>query len=180
MYTPNNTVIKPKSRDVILGGGSGGSGSYVPCSGAAYWCAHTCTVCWSSTAPYPVLSNCTNTQSALTADCPTPPPGPARTPDYCYSIGCVGLPPPYIEPAKVEASAIIDTSLQAYPNPASGQLILTSTNAGAHFLILDVLGREVLNGLIPLNGSLTLDVSSLPSGTYYVSEGHSEVKFVKN
>lgn len=47
-------------------------------------------------------------------------------------------------------------------------------------MVVDVLGREVMSALIPAGGSLVLDVSSLQPGTYYVSEGQTEVKFVKN
>lgn len=46
--------------------------------------------------------------------------------------------------------------------------------------VLDVLGRAVLNGMVPMNGPLQIDVSKLPAGTYYVIEGQTELKFVKN
>jgi hypothetical protein len=186
----NNSYTKHKSKYVILSGGSGGSGgstSYAPCTSDEYWCEKGCTVCWQVYYPPdfqpdgPVFSNCFTAQSPLIASCGLPP-GAQWANGTCYTLGCdtVWAPPPIIEPAKVENFPPIDTSLRAYPNPASGQLVLTSSRAGMPVQVLDVLGREVMTGIIPASGQLVLDVSLLPPGTYYVSEGHTEVKFVKN
>jgi hypothetical protein len=60
-----------------------------------------------------------------------------------------------------------------YPNPASSFLNFESP-AGA-ITILDPLGRSY-EGHQTGN---TLDVSSLPSGVYFISDGHSRAKFVK-
>ncbi len=60
-----------------------------------------------------------------------------------------------------------------YPNPATNVLNLESPSG--NISILDPLGR---NYSVPRNGN-TLDISSLPSGVYFVSDGVSRAKFVK-
>jgi photosystem II stability/assembly factor-like uncharacterized protein len=68
---------------------------------------------------------------------------------------------------------------QIYPNPATETVTITSLEAGGTMHLLDILGREVLQAITPASGSLTLDVSSLPSGLYYISDGIARAKFVK-
>ena len=68
-----------------------------------------------------------------------------------------------------------ETSLfQLYPNPAhSSILIEPGTTSDMHYRILDISGREVMNGSI-LHGTKTLlDLSSLGSGLYVI-RGDSE------
>ncbi|MFI5201556.1 MAG: T9SS type A sorting domain-containing protein [Candidatus Kapaibacterium sp.] len=59
------------------------------------------------------------------------------------------------------------------PNPATNEIQVTSTER--NFSILDPLGRTYE---VRQSGN-TLDVSALPSGVYFVSDGHSRMKFVK-
>ncbi len=82
--------------------------------------------------------------------------------------------------ASVESYVPIISNSQIYPSPATTSVTITTFGAGSTVHLLDILGREVLHEVVPANGQLTLDVSPLPPGTYYVSEGHTEVKFVKN
>ncbi len=82
--------------------------------------------------------------------------------------------------AGVQVPLPVDSSLKLFPNPATEQLTITSIEAGMPIQILDVLGREVMSGVMPANGPLQFEVSILPSGTYYVIEGHTELKFIKN
>ncbi len=79
----------------------------------------------------------------------------------------------------VKVLPLIDSSLQIYPNPASETVSITSFEAGSTAHLLDILGREVLYGTVPESEPLTLDVSSLPSGLYYIIDGVSRTKFVK-
>ncbi|HET6400783.1 MAG TPA: T9SS type A sorting domain-containing protein [Candidatus Kapabacteria bacterium] len=65
-----------------------------------------------------------------------------------------------------------------YPNPASETITITSAGS-TKVEVLDILGREVLHETVPSNSPYTLDISSLPDGLYYVSNGHSRAKFVK-
>lgn len=60
-----------------------------------------------------------------------------------------------------------------YPNPASN--VLTVENAERMISILDPLGRTYS---VPRTGN-HLDVSSLPTGIYFVTDGNESAKFVK-
>jgi hypothetical protein len=81
--------------------------------------------------------------------------------------------------ATVKLNDVVSNDMQIYPNPASESLTVSSSNAGELLQVLDVLSREVMHCVIPLNGTLTLNVSSLPSGIYYVTDGATREKFVK-
>jgi photosystem II stability/assembly factor-like uncharacterized protein len=80
---------------------------------------------------------------------------------------------------KVETSPLNDANMQIYPNPAPSSVTITTFKAGSTVHLLDILGREVLQGVVPASGTLTLDVSSLPTGLYYISDGQTRAKFVK-
>ncbi len=79
----------------------------------------------------------------------------------------------------VPASSVVASSLPAeqameiFPNPAT--MILNAKSSSGTFTISDPLGRSYD---ISHTGS-KLDVSSLPSGVYFVSDGVSRAKFVK-
>jgi hypothetical protein len=64
-------------------------------------------------------------------------------------------------------------SIFCYPNPTSS--ILNIVSSTGLLSIFDPLGRSYE---VKQTGN-TLDVSSLPSGVYFVSDGHSRAKFVK-
>jgi photosystem II stability/assembly factor-like uncharacterized protein len=72
--------------------------------------------------------------------------------------------------------------LRIFPNPSSSVLQILGGQAGTIHLF-DLMGRERMNATIIVgdskNGTATLDVSSLPPGMYFVSDGHSQTKFVK-
>ena len=76
------------------------------------------------------------------------------------------------EPAHVEAYERIIAQTHIFPNPASSVVNIASIDNGRTFHILDILGREVMRGIIPLKGPLTLNVSALPSGIYIVMLDH--------
>ncbi len=80
---------------------------------------------------------------------------------------------------KVETFPILDSNVQIYPNPSASSVTITSFEAGSTVHLLDILGREVLQAMTPASETLTLDVSSLPSGLYYISDGLTRAKFVK-
>jgi photosystem II stability/assembly factor-like uncharacterized protein len=64
------------------------------------------------------------------------------------------------------------------PNPAGSTIVIklsASTSAPIAYTLSDALGRSYA---VPQSGN-TLDVSSLPTGVYFVSDGVSRVKFVK-
>lgn len=68
------------------------------------------------------------------------------------------------------------TTFSIFPNPAADKVtIFTTSNHHAHFTISDPLGRSYV---LPQNGNV-LDISSLPSGVYFISDGINGAKFVK-
>jgi Secretion system C-terminal sorting domain len=157
----------------------GAGGLYVsPCFSVGAYCEKECQVCYDALAGEIEIQNCVEYSVGIIL-CAG---GGPWNPGGCFLASCAGfMIPPSIETSLgVDTKVPMDTSMQAYPNPTSGSLTVTSAIVGEPVQILDVLGRVVLNGVISTNGSLSLDVSSLSSGTYYVSAGHSEVKFIKN
>lgn len=79
----------------------------------------------------------------------------------------------------IAETSVTDETMHVFPNPATQNITVSSVAAQHPLQILDVLGREVKNGTVPASGSLTLDISDLPSGLYYVSDNHSHAKFLK-
>jgi photosystem II stability/assembly factor-like uncharacterized protein len=79
----------------------------------------------------------------------------------------------------VQSSQLTNLKMEVYPNPASETITIITSDAGYTVHLVDILGREILHGTIPSSGSLALDVSSLPSGLYYISDGHWQAKFMK-
>lgn len=70
----------------------------------------------------------------------------------------------------VDNERTLQTQLQVYPNPATDHLDirLPSLTADATIRLMDVDGREVMNGTLPVTGSTTLRLSILPSGIYFL------------
>jgi Secretion system C-terminal sorting domain len=81
----------------------------------------------------------------------------------------------YLAPIQesVEAPIPSPSIFAIYPNPATNILNLESPSG--NISILDPLGRSYT---VPRNGD-ALDISSLPPGVYFVSDGVSRAKFVK-
>lgn len=174
--------------EIVGGGGPGHASStgVFPCALPPYNCVKTCKACWDPVLMEVVVEDCTLNNVLVETDCgpPAPPGGPTLWPPWtlntCYTFGCTIFNPLIIEHLlKVELSTTTGDKMQMYPNPASEIVIITSPDAGQQVQILDVLGREVASGVIPANGPLTMDVSKLPNGPYYVCEGRTEVRFVK-
>jgi photosystem II stability/assembly factor-like uncharacterized protein len=76
-------------------------------------------------------------------------------------------------PALVSTQAAVPSGVGLFPNPASN--ILNVESSSGTLTISDPLGR---NYAAPRTAN-TLDISSLPSGVYFVSDGFSRAKFVK-
>ncbi len=77
------------------------------------------------------------------------------------------------DPSIVRAQFPSNDSFSVYPDPCTN--ILNVGNFGLEITILDPLGR---NYEVKQTGN-TLDISSLPSGVYFVSDGQNRAKFVK-
>jgi hypothetical protein len=158
---------------------------YFPCS-FGHWCETSCECCWlynARDATFSLqVSNCTTANTYVSDLCAPPPLGNQWAWGACFTQGCQnGGGGDVIEDnLGVQAPQTIDSSLKLFPNPASERLTVTSLQQGMPIEVLDVLGREVMTGAMPANGPLQFDVSTLPNGTYYVVEGHTELKFIKN
>jgi hypothetical protein len=81
----------------------------------------------------------------------------------------------YLEPvsSSVNTPAISPNNFSIFPNPATNEIQITSIEGSIS--ISDPLGRSYE---VKQSGN-TLDVSVLPSGVYFISDGHSRAKFVK-
>lgn len=82
----------------------------------------------------------------------------------------------------VSEAQIRPAGMQLYPNPAASTL--TIEGAAGTITICDPLGRSYIGPTIlqpsPWKGAeVSLDVSSLPAGVYFVSDGTNRSKFVK-
>ncbi len=85
--------------------------------------------------------------------------------DVSYSIFPVGI-------ETVNES----NKLDIYPNPASNKLQLASKTA-LHFAMYNVTGQRVLNA--DVNGTTSIDVTSLAAGTYYYTATNASGEVVK-
>jgi photosystem II stability/assembly factor-like uncharacterized protein len=85
----------------------------------------------------------------------------------------------HIPTASVRASDSIAQDDIIFPNPATDVVKITTHDIHHSVVLIDVVGREVLRGVTAADGSLTLDISRLPAGVYYVSDGTRRARFVK-
>ncbi len=182
--TSPEDIVRHAKGEEPLSGGYWSRRTYAPCSTDDY-CITTCQLCFSEPTTFepslPVYSDC-NTVSYGTPNCtPLPlPPNVAWIDATCYLVGCIfNAPGSVIEPMGVATPAETDEGLSLNPNPSSGILTVHAAQPGKPISVLDVLGRQVLHGIIGPNGDLILDVSSLSNGTYYISGSHKELKFIK-
>ncbi len=79
---------------------------------------------------------------------------------------------------RVNFSGDLSYNQRIYPNPAKTTLNIVSVEASTPFKIIDVLGRTVMNGMVLDHNTLTLDISSLPRGIYYVLVERADIKGV--
>ncbi len=99
----------------------------------------------------------------------------ARTTDSILWADYIQLDPTDQYVDSVVPMSIADTSskMAIYPDPAISSITVTSFTGS--LFIIDPLGRSYV---VPRNGNM-LDISSLPTGVYFVSDGVSRAKFVK-
>ena len=87
--------------------------------------------------------------------------------------------------SSVGTKDMIGTTLQVYPNPTSGVLLIQLNNQSINRVVVsDIQGRKLINQSdVGLNHLYQLDVTSLPQGTYmletYTNEGRKVNRFVK-
>jgi len=75
------------------------------------------------------------------------------------------------------------TRIQIYPNPATGWIVVVSTELSGDFLleIFTLQGQQLLQELIQIqpNVEAWVDVSSLASGSYILRIGNKVLPFIK-
>jgi hypothetical protein len=73
-------------------------------------------------------------------------------------------------PSRVESHSYagINYGSFLYPNPTTGIVNIDSAEAMRPVQILNILGIAVMSGVTSAQGQLTLDLSALPSGVYFV------------
>lgn len=85
-----------------------------------------------------------------------------------YDHDCQVISEPYLSTSVGEQVGQRPWSL--FPNPSSGMVTVIWSGPltmGTYWSVYDAQGREVRNGFMPANGSLQLDLSDLPKGTYH-------------
>jgi hypothetical protein len=75
----------------------------------------------------------------------------------------------------IQISQKTTTKLAVYPNPVSSVLTL-ETDAKGDYQIINIVGQTVLKGQ---TNAPSIDVSTLPIGTYFLQVGKEQVKFIK-
>jgi photosystem II stability/assembly factor-like uncharacterized protein len=68
----------------------------------------------------------------------------------------------------VESSGRLNYNQRVFPNPATTTLNIASIEAASPFKIYDLFGRVVIKGMVRDRATLTLDISSLSPGIYFV------------
>ena len=61
------------------------------------------------------------------------------------------------------------SAIKIYPNPAQNTILLQAGAAVREFRIFDVTGQEYLLPIVSLNPTMEVDISTLPSGLYFIS-----------
>jgi hypothetical protein len=74
----------------------------------------------------------------------------------------------YIDPIGTGISEHSIPSLDIFPNPAQGRIVVNAPEPLSEILLLDAVGRAVLRMTPPGMGPVELDVSTLPAGSYFV------------
>jgi len=74
-----------------------------------------------------------------------------------------------------------DNSIVLYPNPVNYELKIMNYETIENVEIYDVYGRILTNSQFSiLNSQLSIDVSHLASGMYFLKVGNKVVKIIKN
>jgi hypothetical protein len=68
----------------------------------------------------------------------------------------------------VERSGLIQYNHRVYPNPVNTNLNIASVEAPTPYRIIDLMGRVVRSGMVGDNTDISIDVSALPNGIYFV------------
>lgn len=104
-----------------------------------------------------------------------------------FSYGIIRIPITPITGGKEEQNSPSVTGMQVYPNPSTKFLYITLTRSELsdnRVLIFNTVGKTVMDFQVTSSSQISLDVSSLPAGMYYVaiasnSQNVLSAKFIK-
>ncbi len=79
---------------------------------------------------------------------------------------------------EVGIADVDNASISLYPNPATSTVTLTGIEGEAEVSVVDMNGRQVYSGSVE-NGSLSIDVSGLSQGAYFVRVTGEKVNAIR-
>lgn len=86
----------------------------------------------------------------------------------------------YITQKSEVASYEGTVTVYPYPNPSTSSITFQIGDRRlSEINVLDILGRNVLNTAMPAEGAITIDISHLSNGMYYIQNGQERARFVK-
>lgn len=91
-----------------------------------------------------------------------------------YGNNCQVISEPYLSTGMVAAN---ERTWTLTPNPSSGLITVQWNGAlpnGTYWSVTDRTGRGVRSGFMPSSGSLRIDLSDLPTGTYLFQAAHAQ------
>ena len=105
----------------------------------------------------------------------------SENPEYSFAVtGDIELVANFVSTEGVEELA---SSFKIYPNPVDGKLYVESENEVKEIVVYDVYGRQQVNMITGQQEVMTVEVSNLNSGVYYVKvvtdNGEVVKRFVK-
>lgn len=80
----------------------------------------------------------------------------------------------------VQINEITTADFKVYPNPTSNELFLDLNNRNNHVVLMDARGKEVLIQNSEMSNQMTLDLSNLSNGMYFLTVNNlSPVRIIK-
>jgi hypothetical protein len=58
--------------------------------------------------------------------------------------------------------------VRLYPNPSSGQVVVSASTNFTEVILIDAMGRTAVTAATTASTSTVVDISALPAGTYFV------------
>ncbi|MDP1623482.1 MAG: T9SS type A sorting domain-containing protein [Bacteroidales bacterium] len=89
--------------------------------------------------------------------------------------------PAVIIPGIYEVNSLPQSSLKVYPNPADHTVTVELTGSPVHarrstIMVFNIFGRQILD--LPFSGSITIPVTELPAGIYFIRIGDVTAKMI--
>lgn len=72
-------------------------------------------------------------------------------------------------PSSVETQRRLNYHQRVFPNPVINTLNIASVEGASPLKIIDMMGRAVISGMVLDRATLSVDVTMLPAGIYFVT-----------